>query len=57
MCYEYYERLQRLEDQRRRESLEQPKRQTEKDLEQVRGELTERKAPAEPSPIREKVPA
>jgi hypothetical protein len=56
MCYEYYERLQRLEDQRRRESLEQQKRQAEKDLERTRLGQTE-KAPEEPSRIREKVPA
>lgn len=57
MCYEYYERLQRLEDKRRRESLEQQKRQAEKDLERVRLQQTERKAPGEPSRTREKVPA
>ncbi len=57
MCHEYYERLQRLEDQRRRESLEQSRPRTEKDLEQVRSEQTGRKAPEEPSRIREKVPA
>ena len=56
MCHEYYERLQRLEDRRRRESLEQ-QRQTERSLEQVRPERTEWKAPEGPSRIRERVPA
>jgi len=58
MCFEYYERLQRQEDQRKREHLELQKRQTERDLERTRlekeeGEPQER----EPARARHKVPA
>lgn len=59
MCFEYYERMQRLEDRRRRELLEEQK-QAEKDLERTRLEQTEWAewaAPEEPARAREKVPA
>jgi hypothetical protein len=57
MCFEYYERMQRLEDQRRREQPEQKKPQADKDLEPSTPDRTEWKAPEEPARIREKVPA
>jgi hypothetical protein len=57
MCFEYYERMQRLEEQRRREQLEQQKRSADRDLEHTAPDRTEWKAPEEPARIREKVPA
>jgi hypothetical protein len=57
MCFEYYERMQRLEDQRRREQSEQQKPQADRDLEPATPDRTEWKAPEEPARIREKVPA
>jgi hypothetical protein len=57
MCYEYYERLQRLEDKRRQGLLGQQKRQAEKDLERTRLDQTGWTAPEEPVRAREKVPA
>ena len=56
MCFEYYERLQRLEDLRRRELLELQKRQTERDLERTRLER-EWELPQEPARARQEVPA
>jgi hypothetical protein len=35
MCFEYQERMQRLSELRRRELLEQQRRQAEKDLERT----------------------
>jgi hypothetical protein len=57
MCYEYYEQLQRREDQRSRELLELHKRQTERDLERTKLEREEWELPEEPARTREEVPA
>ena len=57
MCFEYYERLQRQEDLRRRELVELQKRQTEGDLERTRLEREEWELPQEPARARQEVPA
>ena len=57
MCFEYYERLQRQEDQRKRELLELQKRQTERDLERTKLEQDAWELPQEPAQPRQKVPA
>jgi hypothetical protein len=57
MCFEYYERMQRQDEQRRRESLDEEKRRAEKDFELTQFDQTEWETPEEPAEIREKVPA
>jgi|GEM_PF-2169294 len=57
MCFEYRERIQRLEEQRRREVLER-QRQDEGDLERTTLEQLDWPTPEEPARSRdEKVPA
>ena len=57
MCFEYYERLQRQGEQRRRELLELEKRPAERDHERPDLDQTEWVIPEEPARARDKVPA
>ena len=57
MCFEYYERMQRQDEQRRRESFDEEKRRAEKDFELTQFDQTARETPEEPAQVQEKVPA
>lgn len=57
MCFEYYERMQRQDEQRRRESLDEEKRRAEKDFELTQFDQAEWETPEEPAQVQEKVPA
>ena len=57
MCFEYYERMQRQDEQRRRESLDEEKRRAEKDFELTPFDQAEWETPEEPAQVQEKVPA
>jgi hypothetical protein len=57
MCYEYWERTQRLEERRRRELIDQ-RRKTERDTQRTTLEELDWAAPEEPArTLDEKVPA
>jgi hypothetical protein len=57
MCYEYWERMERLDERRRRELLELQRRQAERDLDRITLDRSEWTLPEEPARTqRDKVP-
>jgi hypothetical protein len=58
VCFEYQERMQRLDERRRRELLELQRREAEKDLERTTLERLDWTPPEEPARSSdEKIPA